>query len=636
MTTKLVEGDTKCVCEATYYADSLGNCTVCSEDLVCDKEGATIESMDLVGGAWRAHKGSDDVYSCPVEGTCVGGNDTNLYCANGTGGVLCASCLKGWFRRGSSDACQTCPDDPREAIGWVAAIATLGTLFVGSFIALDLKYGWSRKNGGGRLKPMVNTIQQLTVMVMYPAKWPTQVKELGKYFEFLSVDVSIASPVCFGIPFNYYSRFKASAVIAWFLILVPMVAALAVSVVFAAFPCVCRGKSLPHKVQGFQLRFNAMWRRARARGMQYSMIVILFVHPAVSGQAFYFFSCHAIMDNVENPTVPTYYMVADYSITCFDDGWYELLPLATFQVVGFAIGMPALFLFLLIRHREEIKQVVRRDIADALADNNKKKVTSTAGGGTFRKRLGARTRSMRNSLRRIVSWRQRHGSDEGAVGGEAKDGGETKEGDPFTSHENPMFERSARARNVGGSRRTSAMYGEEDEDEGREDNRNGEGKGHEDDDGGGETKGDALLHVISVASTPTGTTEAADAAEAAGTTEADDIPSSLSVPPHGRCDVNGDGIIGPDEAAQKITIRNAFAKYDRDGSGAIDAEELGNLIAELTDDAPLTLGELEEAVAMLDTDGDGTVDLREFTDWWLFRGDAGSSGKKASALQKKL
>ena len=105
-TTKLSEGDTSCVCEAKYYKDKSGNCTVCPDTLNCDKEGATIETMTIVGGAWRPNTGSDNIYTCPVKEACQGGNDTSLYCVNGTGGVLCASCVEGWFRRGSLDTCQ--------------------------------------------------------------------------------------------------------------------------------------------------------------------------------------------------------------------------------------------------------------------------------------------------------------------------------------------------------------------------------------------------------------------------------------------------------------------------------------------------------------------------------------------------
>ena len=142
-----------------------------------------------------------------------------------------------------------------------------------------------------------------------------------------------------------------------------------------------------------------MWLRARARGLQYSMIVVLFVHPAVSGMAMYYFRCHSIMDNVKDPTVPNYYMVADYSLKCYDEEWYSLLPLAIFQVVGFAIGMPALFYFLLWRNREEIQRVARQDIADELAGKNKKEA---AEGGLMRRVVTrARASSDRSAAMRV-------------------------------------------------------------------------------------------------------------------------------------------------------------------------------------------------------------------------------------------
>ena len=196
-------------------------------------------------------------------------------------------------------------------------------------------------------------------------QWPRMVVELGKYFAFMSVDVSIASPVCFGIVFTFYERFMWSTAMAWSLIVLPTIGAIFASLVFAAFPKVCCcGKSLPNEQRGFWNRFWAMWERAKTRGWQYSMIVILFVHPAVSGQAFFYFSCQAIMNNMENPTKPTYYLVADYSLECYDDDWYTLLPLAIFQVVGFAMGVPAFFMYLLRKHRVAIIKFGQQDMVD--------------------------------------------------------------------------------------------------------------------------------------------------------------------------------------------------------------------------------------------------------------------------------
>ena len=43
-------------------------------------------------------------------------------------------------------------------------------LIVATLLAMDLKFGWTRKKGGGRLKPIVNAIQSLTVLIMFPSK----------------------------------------------------------------------------------------------------------------------------------------------------------------------------------------------------------------------------------------------------------------------------------------------------------------------------------------------------------------------------------------------------------------------------------------------------------------------------------
>ena len=43
-------------------------------------------------------------------------------------------------------------------------------LIAAILLAMDLKFGWSRKKGGGRLKPIINAIQSLTVLIMFPSK----------------------------------------------------------------------------------------------------------------------------------------------------------------------------------------------------------------------------------------------------------------------------------------------------------------------------------------------------------------------------------------------------------------------------------------------------------------------------------
>jgi len=71
-----------------------------------------------------------------------------------------------------------------------------------------------------------------------------------------------------------------------------------------------------------------------------------------------------------------------------------------------------------------------------------------------------------------------------------------------------------------------------------------------------------------------------------------------------------------DEAQAKILkvvdeeIKPAFAKVDKDGSGAIDKSELGELSAGLGQS--LNEEQLEKALKDLDLNGDGVIDQSEF------------------------
>jgi len=62
-------------------------------------------------------------------------------------------------------------------------------------------------------------------------------------------------------------------------------------------------------------------------------------------------------------------------------------------------------------------------------------------------------------------------------------------------------------------------------------------------------------------------------------------------------------------------VRVAFDKYDADGSGAIDKEELALLSKELGNE--LTDEELEKALKDLDLNGDGVIDFKEFSRWYF-------------------
>ena len=70
----------------------------------------------------------------------------------------------------------------------------------------------------------------------------------------------------------------------------------------------------------------------------------------------------------------------------------------------------------------------------------------------------------------------------------------------------------------------------------------------------------------------------------------------------------------PDAAARKREIyKAAFKKYDTDGSNSIDVGELESLLQDLGWN--MSQKDVEEALKVLDKDGNGDIDLEEFLNW---------------------
>ena len=87
-----------------------------------------------------------------------------------------------------------------------------------------------------------------------------------------------------------------------------------------------------------------------------------------------------------------------------------------------------------------------------------------------------------------------------------------------------------------------------------------------------------------------------------------------------------------EKGADKSALKRLFDKPDADQSGAIDKEELNELCQELIR-KKLMDEELEEAMKMMDTDQNGTVEFEEFYGWLHIHG--GQALSKFRTLQDK-
>lgn len=74
-------------------------------------------------------------------------------------------------------------------------------------------------------------------------------------------------------------------------------------------------------------------------------------------------------------------------------------------------------------------------------------------------------------------------------------------------------------------------------------------------------------------------------------------------------------------------VKPAFAKFDKDGSGAIDKAELKELSKDLGNE--LSEGDLNTALKDLDLNKDGVIDVNEFARWYFSGMKSYGSGKRS-------
>eukprot|EP00947_MAST-08B_sp_MAST-8B-sp1_P004654 g4654.t1 len=161
--------------------------------------------------------------------------------------------------------------------------------------------------------------------MMFSVDWPESIKTLERIVSGINLDfVQIASPACLGMPFSFYGRFLSLALLCAAVIGFPWLASY-----------------LRHR------RNAAKWAGAIKGRVRDTFLLVVLMHPTVSGQSFYAFRCRLVDD--------TWYLMADYSLECYDSTWYAMLAPVVLTIVGFALGMPVLFARLLWKRRAELQ-----------------------------------------------------------------------------------------------------------------------------------------------------------------------------------------------------------------------------------------------------------------------------------------
>ena len=153
-------GATACSCVVGKYLSDQGTCVPCKEGMECAELGSEAQSLNLTAGFYRPSLATVEVVECPVKAACIGGLGVaaNNSCRAGNEGVLCAVCTAGYYQPSAFVPCEECGDKT------LAIVSALGALLgmvvsLGGFILIN------RRAPSGLLRPFINLVQQLSVML---------------------------------------------------------------------------------------------------------------------------------------------------------------------------------------------------------------------------------------------------------------------------------------------------------------------------------------------------------------------------------------------------------------------------------------------------------------------------------------
>ena len=167
---------------------------------------------------------------------------------------------------------------------------------------------------------------------MFSAPFPQALVDLYKVLAGVSLGIEVTSPQCAVGGTNFYALFLATLTGLALIILVLM---------RTIFATIARKKR-----RGSGLRAavsEVLVSDEGAHAFRDVFVVVLLLHPSISGKAMEFFRCRTIGG------VP--YLMADYSLVCYDSTWYLFLPIIVLVISLFSLGTPCVTAYVLYARR---------------------------------------------------------------------------------------------------------------------------------------------------------------------------------------------------------------------------------------------------------------------------------------------
>ncbi|CAM9790810.1 unnamed protein product [Scytosiphon promiscuus] len=317
-------------------------CVAPLEHTTAEEAGATLGTLNITRGFWRATNKSDSILACFNADACSGGpTGAETFCAPGYKGPYCAVCENG-YAPSLSYTCTRCSSSTR--LGFLAATIVAALAVVSAIIAIfkllmsneleDRNIGWFNRRVLRALP--VQALKIIVVMWQILTQFADAANTTypGVYQDCLSVigvvnfDLgSILASGCVWSDIDFHDRLLVSTlgplVIVGFLVMTYQIAVRRTGAV--------SNTAVAEKIQH--------------RHQTALLLLTFLVYSSVSSMVFQTFACETLDDGVE-------YLRADYRIHCTDEKHKSFEVYAGFMIVVYPVGIPLLYAILLYQHRD--------------------------------------------------------------------------------------------------------------------------------------------------------------------------------------------------------------------------------------------------------------------------------------------
>ncbi|KAG5183657.1 hypothetical protein JKP88DRAFT_290263 [Tribonema minus] len=364
-------------CRAGLYWDKLqGVCMACGDlpggasGLRCSAPGATLSYLPVQPGFWVPPDAPLRVLACRSDKVCIGGNglDTSTLCHEGNTGPYCSLCEDG-FAPGMYNVCHACTNSSKAtaaALIALVAVIILVLAAVGLVVLLGLTSHFAAVNDVWDCSGMVSTFVRIAremdwgkfkiplvafqIISQFPQitgiEYPPVLARFLAALNVLNLNLGWwLSATCL-LEVNFYQQLLLAT-------LTPLcVTAVLVATYFARRAVLLRRAAGHGERLGGDASIAEHLRRARSQHLAVIVILSFVIFSTVNTLLFQTFVCDSLGSSTPDATS---YLRADYSLQCDTSEHSAYLVYSSCMIFIYAVGIPALFLGLILRHRRAMR-----------------------------------------------------------------------------------------------------------------------------------------------------------------------------------------------------------------------------------------------------------------------------------------